>query len=239
MRKLWLTFTAMLFCSISALAQLPTATQPDGSGTEATPYLISNASEFVWIANNNNYDVYFKQDADINFGDLGTLTGAIIPTFKGIYDGDGHTITYQANFNGATTDGKYGLFGSVDGGRVNVGEFWSPEYVYYDAVIRKLNVNANITLVGRAANMNVALLCGKLGTRGVIEYCNVSGDINSAVNSETGGGTDAGLVAGQCLGSISYCIASGNVTGIGYVGGIVGQLGDVWERQENPGSIKA
>ena len=239
MRKLWLTFTAMLFCSIASFAQLPTATQPDGSGTEASPYLISNASEFVWIANNNDYDVYFKQDANIIFGGLGELTAAIIPTFQGIYDGDGYTITYQANFNGAETDGKYGLFGSVNGGRENQGSNWRPDYVEYTAVIKNLNVNANITLVGSAANMNVALLCGKLGTRGVIEYCNVSGDINSAVNSETGGGTDAGIVAGQCLGSISYCIASGNVTGIGYVGGIVGQLGDVWERQENPGSIKA
>ena len=234
MRKLWLTFTAMLLCSIASFAQLPTATQPDGSGTEASPYLISNASEFVWIANHNNYNVYFKQDADIIIGNLGTLTEAIIPTFKGIYNGAGHTITYQANFNGSEADGKYGLFGSVDGRRT--GRY--PNYDYDTAVVRNLNVNANITLVGSAINMNVALLCGKLGTRGVIEYCNVSGDINSAVNSENGGGTDAGLVAGQCLGSISYCIASGNVTGIGYVGGIVGQLGDVWTT-ENPGSIKA
>lgn len=240
MRKLWLTFTAMLLCSISVLAQLPDATQPDGSGTEASPYLISNASEFVWIANNNYYGVYFKQDAHINFGDLGELTTAIIPTFEGIYDGDGYTITYQAKFNGAEEDGKYGLFGSVDGGRVSEGggSIFRPNYVYYTAVIKKLNVNANVTLVGSAIDMNVALLCGKLGTRGVIEYCNVSGNINSAVNSENGGGTDAGLVAGQCLGSISYCIASGNVTGIGYVGGIVGQLGDVWNT-ENPGSITA
>ena len=226
MRKLWLTFTAMLLCSISAFAQLPDATEPDGAGTEASPYLISNAEEFVWIANNNDYDVYFEQDADIIiFGDLGELTNAIIPNFKGKYDGKGNTITYQATFIGTDNNRNYSLFGSVNGGNkyVNTGG-WFPEAVSCTAEIRNLNVNANVTLSGNQNNMNVALICGSLGNRGVIECCNVSGEISSTVSPTGGGGSDAGLLIGESAGTVRYCTGSGNVVGVGYVGGLIGQM---------------
>jgi hypothetical protein len=113
MRKLLLTFTAMLLCSISAFAQLPAATPPSGEGTAANPYLISDASEFVWIADNNVDNKYYEQTDNIDLGDLGTLDRSIIPTFTGIYDGKGFTITYHASFTGNTRGGNYALFGSV------------------------------------------------------------------------------------------------------------------------------
>jgi hypothetical protein len=115
MRKLLLTFTAMLLCSITSFAQLPTATQPSGSGSLASPYLITKASEFVWIAEHDANNKYYEQTADIDLGDLGELTSSIIPTFTGIYDGKGFTITYQAGFTGESlsSSNNYSLFGSV------------------------------------------------------------------------------------------------------------------------------
>ena len=160
----------------------------------------------------NNVNGNYVQMAPIDFGSIGDTSDAIIGTeFKGTYDGGGFTITYSASFDGTTNDGAYGLFSTVSG------------------TIKNLNVNANVTFTGTENNMQVALLCGRLKNNGykigVVEFCNVSGNINSNVQASNLGGTDAGLIVGECQnGIIRYCSASGNVVGIGYVGGIVGHM---------------
>jgi hypothetical protein len=170
-----------------------------------TPIEIRTAEEFRAII--NNVEGNYIQMADIDLGSIGDTSDAIIGTeFKGTYDGGGFTITYSASFNGTTITGDYGLFSTVSG------------------TIKNLNVNANVTLGGSATAMNVALLCGYLKQNGLIEFCNVSGNVNSTVNAELGGGSDAGLIVGESKGKIKYCNASGNVVGVGYAGGIVGQL---------------
>ncbi|MEE0917783.1 MAG: T9SS type A sorting domain-containing protein [Bacteroidales bacterium] len=191
MKKVFLSFVVALLCGIVSFAQTP----------------IYTAEEFRNIQSDGNYILA----NDINLGDLGERTAAIISSFSGTFDGDEYTISYQANFQGNEEKGKYGLFGDVSGTIIN------------------LKVSASITLSGVKKDMNVGLLCGYVQDEGIIKFCDVSGNINSTVSSENGGGTDAGLVAGQCLGSILYCNAIGNVSGIGYVGGVVGALGDVWE----------
>ncbi|MBQ5872535.1 MAG: T9SS type A sorting domain-containing protein [Bacteroidales bacterium] len=199
MRKLWLTFTAMLLCSIASFAQ-----------TE-----IWTAQGFIdSVGTSGNY----KLMADINLGDFGARTASIKSSFSGTFDGNGKTITYQASFSGSTIN--YALFGSVDGARSG----WASSATYSTAVIKNLNVNANVSLSGNNNNMNVALLCGSLGAHGVIENCNVSGEIISTVSPTGGGGSDAGLLIGQSAGTVKYCIASGNVTGVGYAGGLIGQM---------------
>ncbi len=200
-----LLFLALVMLSFNAFSQ----TQPQGDGTENNPYLISTKAQFEAIAQQQNgaSGKYFKQTADIDLGSIGDTSDAIIGTeFKGTYDGGGFTITYSASFLGTTITGDYGLFSTVSG------------------TIKNLNVNANVTLGGRAVAMNVALLCGYLTESGNIMFCNVSGNVNSTVNAELGGGSDAGLIAGESKGKIKYCNASGNVVGVGYAGGIVGQL---------------
>jgi hypothetical protein len=200
MRKLWLTFTAMLLCSIASFAQTEIWTPED----------------FKAIPNNATGSYILK--ADIDLGDLGTLTEAVIPNFKGTFDGAGHTITYNASFSGtdhvsAWSDGTaFGLFGIVNGSYSST------------ATIKYLNVQGTVTLSGTESNMDVSLLCGRLGNYGVIEYCNAIGDINSTVNSESGGGSDAGLLVGQSSGIVRYCIGKGNVVGVGYAGGLIGQM---------------
>ena len=200
MKKVFLSLVAVLLCGVT-FAQ---TTDTEGR------IIINSREEFLKIGTtgyplNGNY----IQTVNIDLGDKGEIDEAIIPSFSGDYDGNNYTISYQANFLGNTYNGNYGLFGSVNG------------------KIKDLKVNAGVTFSGTQDNMQVGLLCGLVNNNGTIELCNVSGNINSTVQAGNGGGTDAGLVAGQCLGSILYCAATGNVTGVGYVGGIVGQLGSI------------
>ena len=245
MKKVFLSLVAVLLCGVT-FAQLPTATTPSGSGSQTDPYIISSASEFVWIASNNADNKYYEQTANIDLEDLGELTSSIIPTFTGIYDGKGYTITYQAGFKCDATEvlasTNYSLFGTV-----------GPDTWYFittthkHGTIRNLNVNADVTLSGTKNNMNVALLCGQLGSLGVIENCNVSGNVNSTVEPSGNGGSDAGLLVGECAGTVKYCTGSGNVVGVGYAGGLIGQMKKGTDASQNPsliacsftGSVKA
>ena len=188
MRKLWLTFTAMLLCSIASFAQ-----------TE-----IWTASGFLdSVGTSGNY----KLMADINLGDLGARTASIKSSFSGTFYGNGKTITYQAKFTGSGNNDNFSLFGSVSG------------------TIDSLNLNGSVTLSGTGNSMNVALLCGMLSNNGTIEYCNVSGNVNSTVTPATEGyGSNAGLIVGTSSGTVRYCIGTGNVVGVGYVGGLIGQM---------------
>ena len=201
MRKLFLTFVASLLCSIVSFAQI-TPTQPQGSGTQQSPYFISTASEFLWISNDN--DAYYKQTADINLGDLGQKSAAIISSFSGTYDGNGHTITYQAQFSASSQN--IGLFGSVS------------------KTIKNLTLNASVTISDGNTNwVNVGLLCGTL--TGTLENCHATNcNINSVIATNNGHGISVGLLVGKMSGgTLNYSSGVGNVTGNGRVGGLVGE----------------
>ena len=205
-KNIFTIFLAMLLLNLSAFAQ-----------TE-----ISTKEQFLAIQEGGNY----VQTADINLGNVGTRTAALIQNFSGTYDGNGYTITYQATFEGNNvTDASFGLFGHVTG------------------TIKNLNVNGEATISGNGSDMQIGLLCGKLANSqtetssgnqpvnysytykmGTISHCSVSGNVTSTVYASNGGGTDAGLIVGQCEGTVEYCMGTGNVTGVGYVGGLVGQL---------------
>lgn len=184
-KKFFLAFLAIILLNLGAFAQ----TQ------------ISTATQFLAIQQGGNY----IQTADIDLGNVGTKTAAIIQNFSGTYDGNGYTITYQATFRGNNvTDANFGLFGRVTG------------------TIKNLNVNGEATISGNGSDMQIGLLCGKLSNNGLISHCSVSGDVTSTVHASNGGGTDAGLIVGQCEAKVEYCMGTGNVTGVGYVGGLVG-----------------
>ena len=219
-KKYFLSILALMFC-FNAFSQ----TQ------------ISTAEQFLAISSNPSGN--YIQTADIDLGDRGTLSSAIIPTFSGVYDGGGYTITYTAHFQGSE-EGKYGLFGTVSGNGTTTG------------IIRNLNVNASATLSGNGAGMRCGLLCGYLygGTTtswvstkdkdgGLIENCNVSGNVNSTANANFTGSASAGLIIGYCRGTLQYSSGSGNVTGAGYVGGLVGNMGiKKVLNEEGTGTIK-
>ena len=222
MKKL-LWVMAALFVSFAVSAQ-----NRDDKGR----IIINSAEEFLKIGNNAGYRIddttSYIQTADIDLGNMDTLDAAIIKLFRGTYDGGGHSISYSATFRGKShnrgetgnyscdqhgnSNGDYGLFGFLRGG-----------------VIKNLNLSGEILIIPYPNNscndMNYALLCGHAFCGSTIDHCNVSGTVNSQVEGQKGGG-DAGLLIGQADGAtIQYCTGSGNVSSIGWVGGLIGSGG--------------
>ncbi len=222
MKKL-LWVMAALFVSFAVAAQ---TTDSVGRIT------INSAEEFLKIGVDANYpsNGNYIQTADINLGNMEILDTAIIKLFSGTYDGGRHSISYSATFRGkkhrdeggytcgnhgdgnGNYDGDYGLFGFLQGG-----------------VIKNLNLSGEILIIpypgDECNNMNYALLCGHAFCGSTIDHCNVSGTVNSQVEGKKGGG-DAGLLIGQADGAtIQYCTGSGNVSSIGWVGGLIGSGG--------------
>ena len=198
--------------SIGAVETTPsnTAKYFFGAGTSADPYLIYNLDELKRVPVNSTTN--FKLMNDINCGEdswspIGTGTGN--SSFKGIFDGNGKTITYKINH---TAEGQtsLGLFGYTT-----------------NATIRNLNVSGSIV-----SNTNGGLSSGGTGT--IVGY-NTSSTIEncySNVNmSSTYTGTYnviyGGIVGYMNGGSVSYCFVSSTINGNGKnrVGGIIGHHG--------------
>lgn len=197
---------AALFVSFAVAAQTT-----DNEGC----IIINSAEEFLKIGNNAGYPIdantSYIQTADIDLGNMGTLDTAIIRLFRGTYDGGGHSISYKATFAGSghnhgSNSGDYALFGYVNGG-----------------TLENMSVSGEVLLTANGANdMNVALLCGH-SKNATIDHCNVAGSVSTYVNAQNGGGADAALLIGQADDTrIQYCSGSGNVVGVGWVGGLIG-----------------
>ena len=207
---------AALFVSFAVAAQTT-----DGEGR----IIINSAEEFLKIGTTgypSNGD--YIQTADIDLGDKGTMYTPIITTFSGMYDGDGYTISYKATFAGSSHEyyhaaGDYGLFGYVSGG-----------------TLKNMSVSGEVLMTaasGMPNDMNVALLCGHTNNYATIDHCNVVGSVSTYINAGNGGGADAALMIGQADNNttVQYSTGSGNVVGVGWVGGLIGSCGS--------GTIKA
>lgn len=187
---------------------------------------INSAEEFLRIGVDANYpsNGNYIQTANIDLGDKGPITKSIINVdFSGTYDGRGYTISYKATFAGTGHNnsndihngGDYGLFRCVKGG-----------------ALKNMNINGEVlmTAAGSNNNMNVALLCGHTVSvgdrRAIVDHCNVVGSVSTYINAQNGGGADAALLIGQADGTtVQYCMGSGNVVGVGWVGGLIGSGG--------------
>lgn len=214
MKKL-LWVMAALFVSFAAAAQTY-----DSLGR----IIINSAEEFLKIGSTYSSSASYIQTANIDLGDKRTMNTSIINVdFTGTYDGDGHTISYKATFAGTGHNnsndihngGDYGLFRCVKGG-----------------ALKNMNINGEVlmTAAGSNNNMNVALLCGHTVSvgdrRAIVDHCNVVGSVSTYINAQNGGGADAALLIGQADGTtVQYCMGSGNVVGVGWVGGLIGSGG--------------
>ena len=214
MKKLFFAIAA-LFVSFAAAAQTY-----DSLGR----IIINSAEEFLKIGSTYSSSASYIQTANIDLGDKGTMNTSIINVdFTGTYDGDGHTISYKAKFAGTGHNnsndihngGDYGLFRCVKGG-----------------TLKNMNINGEVlmTAAGSNNNMNVALLCGHTVSvgdrRAIVDHCNVVGSVSTYINADNGGGADAALLIGQADGTtVQYCMGSGNVVGVGWVGGLIGSGG--------------
>lgn len=214
MKKLFFAIAA-LFVSFAAAAQ-----DTDSEGR----IIINSAEEFLKIGSTYSSTASYIQTVNIDLGDKGTMYTPIITTFSGTYDGGGYTISYKATFAGSSHDddnhtaGDYALFGYVNGG-----------------TLKNMSVSGEVLMTaasGSPDNMNVALLCGHTNNYATIDHCNVVGSVSTYINASNGGGADAALMIGQADNTtVKYSSGSGNVVGVGWVGGLIGSCGS--------GTIKA
>ena len=150
-----------------------------GSGTESDPYLITNGKELSYLAQNvnngNTYEgKYFQLIADIDLnGNEWTPIGSYDYSFRGVFDGLGHTIA-NASIELPTTMPNsiqsYGFFGSLGGG--------SSGY----AVVKNVqfeSITVNINYSGRFTNgtrgYNIGIVSGSLFRNSEIRNVIVNG----------------------------------------------------------------
>ena len=200
----------------------PEKTPFDGDGSAENPYQITTEAQLLALAagelslNSKNYYI-LKNDIALTCINWTPIGGNSSVSFKGVFDGAGHTIS------GLKISGRdepdWGLFGVKEG------------------EIRNLTVEGNVE-----GSNEAGLFVGN--NKGLIENCHAKGSIEGSgthggfvgINSENGrienstssvsvsGTTTTGGFAGDNYGTIRYAMAKGNVTctDSGYTGGLVG-----------------
>ncbi len=249
----WLLFVLFLACAAQA-------EYGGGSGTAKDPYLIYTAEQMNTIgAEPDHWGKHFKLMADIdlkNFtGPSFNLIGSALHPFKGVFDGNGHTIsnlTYVVTGNEETADDAviqhFGLFRYIN----------DP-----NAVIKNLSlVNPDMRPATTCQKWlwNMGALAGSLRS-GSISNCSIEGGqvqgermVGGLVGSNNGTISDCwttctvgpaeqrslpqldgqlerresfGGLVGENRGEISNCHTTGKVSGERRVGGLVGETSGI------------
>ncbi|MBN2019814.1 MAG: hypothetical protein JW749_06275 [Sedimentisphaerales bacterium] len=178
-----------------------------GSGTPEDPYQIATAESLNTIGSHpEDFNKCFLLTADIDLvqysGSQFKIIGSSSNPFTGVFDGNGHTIS---NFKYAASGTTYiGLFGYGSGANCLIKNIILAE--------------PNVTGFSR-----IGALIGYL-TAATVENCSANNVfvLGTDTYSYTGG-----LVGYQYSGSIINCNTSGSVTGVSYLGGLVGRSGGV------------
>ena len=185
---------------------LHTSTAPSGTGTENDPYIIASDGNWNYISNQVNGGVntysgkFLALTSDIN---VNTMIGEDeSKSFRGTFDGRGHTIT----FSYTTNNHKCGPFRIING-----------------ATIKNLHTAGTIY----TSKKNAAGLVGKSFGTCIIERCRSSVTINSSVD---GDGTDGGFIGEIENGNVTItnCLFDGKIIGTKTedCGGFVGWVDD-------------
>ena len=182
-----------------------------GSGTESDPYLIKDRYAWNVISNLNVSEgmsfegKYFKLTDNITiYGNK--KIGILSNPFAGVFDGDGHTITYHMSFGSG--EANQGLFGTISN----------------TAVIKNLKVDGTLNTLN-TGNANIGSIVG-INKGGLIENC------ESSVIITANGDRIGGLVAICDGGKIINSVFKGTITttstnsgnGTRGIGGIVALL---------------
>ena len=171
-----------LFVITTMFLMVQGASAWNGSGSSGDPYLIASPADWNTLATSTDEysDTFFKLTADI------TVTTMRTKTFKGTFDGGGHTLT----FNYTATGDNAAPFAYITG-----------------ATIKNLRVAGTINSGYKFAAGIVAISNG-----GTIENCRSSVTIDS---STSGDGTHGGLVADSYQGTldINNCLFDGKLLG--------------------------
>ena len=186
-------------------AVMPAAVTLAGSGSQDDPYLINSAEDFAAITWQNSSG-YFKLTDNI------TVTKPCDATFKGTFDGDGHTVTLQLD----VTSGNAGLFAKTGSG----------------AVIKNVIVDANVTssvYSYTSQYYGVAGLVGYVDGKTTIDHCGVTGTVKGTSTSSSYAayiGGLIGVISDKCEITNSYVSATvenANKNKDSYTGGFLGR----------------
>lgn len=226
----------------------------EGEGTEASPFVIATADDFLKLANMVNdyqygYDGYvFKQTADLDFTGKTFVPVANNTTlFNATYDGNGKKIK-AVNYDNPTTDKTKvlgGLFGVVGSAGVikgitldNTSKISTQTYAggiaaYLYGTISNCENNAEVTVYG-------TLVGG-----GIAAYALAGAKINDCINNGiiTVKTNYAGGIVGQTPANasvtITNCINDGSVKSAVKAGGIVGSGSATISGSANTGVVEA
>lgn len=199
-----------------------------GSGTEADPYVIASADDFIMLAANANVNSrtyegkVFKVTADLDFtGKTTEAIGSKDCMFNGILNGDNHTVSNLK----VTVDGSgIGLFNFIGEkglvsdlvfdrtsvtGKDRTGSLVGALYGTVKGIVNKGAVESTSNYAGGIA--------GYVYSSGKILECSNEGivTVGTIYPSGIAGGTDPGSL-------IDACVNRGKVVGNHYLAGIVG-----------------
>ena len=179
--------------SLAAAKDLGYTIESDGSYTVTSADGLMNVAELV---NGGKTDINITLDKNIDLTGKGwTPIGTSFDnSYKGTFDGGGHTITGLAV---TTNDQFVGLFGYLN----------------------RAGTVKNVVMEGIQITSNHMFGCtgGVVGySWGTIENCSVSGSVS-------GTDCVGGVVGSQKAGSIIGCCTSATVNGTHYVGGVAGE----------------
>ena len=181
-----------------------------GSGTAEDPYLIYTVANWNAVAAKVNDGTQAAPNCRqmANLDGVTTVMGnSESKPFKGIYDGNGFVFS---NVNLSITSGSnpLGLFGCVNAA---------------SAVVKNVVVAGGTV---SSTSQNVGAIVGQLNG-GTVQYCANYATVSSSYNGKVRMGGIVGWMrsAGGDNNRVNYCINYGNVSGIGYIGGITGSYG--------------
>ena len=184
--------------SLAAAKDLGYTIESDGSYTVTSADGLMNIAKLV---NGGKSDINITLDTDIDLtGKDWTPIGTDYDnSYKGTFDGGGHTIT---GLTFTTNDEYAGLFGYL-------GNFGNAAGTVKNVVMEGVQITSNQIYGGSIG--------GVVGySWGTIENCSVSGSVSGTVYV-------GGVVGAQIGGSITGCSSSATVKGTVDVGGVAGQ----------------
>ena len=181
--------------SLAAAKDLGYTIESNGSYTVTSADGLMNVAELV-NGGKTDINITLDKNIDLTGKDWTPIGTSARNSYKGTFDGGGHTIT---GLTVTTNDEDVGLFGRLNrAGTVK------------NVVMEGIQITSN--------QINGGSIGGVVGfSWGTIENCSVSGSVSGTVYV-------GGVVGIQWGGSITGCSSSATVKGMVNVGGVVGQI---------------
>jgi len=187
-----------------------------GSGTPASPYLISSVTELEAIVNYSPF-LHYRLAASLDLSGR-RWTGPLIGRFAGTFDGNAQTLSHLTIEGGSYA----GLFGRLEPGAavrdlrlVDVNVIGSDEYA--GALVG--HNQGTLTCCYTSGVVSGSSYCGGMvgwNEDGIVAACHSDSAVDGAY-------AVGGLVGHNSGGSVAGCYSAGPVSGNWYVGGLLGE----------------